>query len=228
MKIQIQHKTPKRLFYNKWPIKVECIINGSNKIARAGVKQTLDWCNGLTEDKWTYGMYRNVDKVELGIFCRKVIGTLEGKDLQIRSEHTRFNIFCKDVDLLSAIKKEFSPWIVSITAPKNKLEYEFLLNNGHKKVLCDDFPHKQYRYKVIIAQNTNSVSKEKFLAWSKRFPEKIRIANSTELWLMHQKYYLQDPFFYVADEKTLSMVCLYLGNSCRKIQEFILKSSINT
>jgi hypothetical protein len=216
-----------KLFYNKWPVKVECYLKGSSKFVRYGPEYTLDWCAGKERD-FGYGIDRDVNRAELSKFTLKVISVLEGKDVKIRSEGSHFNIFCADTNTLDTIKKEMAPWIQTITEPESDAEREFLLSSGPKKVLCKEYPHGKFKYKVYIRDRLDVDTRKKFIDWLKKYPDNTNVANNTEQWLLGKKLYIQDPFFYVIDEKMLSMVLLYLGNYCKKTHQYILKSSINT
>jgi hypothetical protein len=217
----------KKLYFNKWPFKVECHLKGSSKIVRYGVQYTLNWCDGKIRD-FGYGIDKDVDRDELSLFTRKTVKLLEGKNVQIRSEGSHFNIFCDDDDLLADIKTEFAPWIKTITEPESQAERDFLISSGPKKILCDEYPYGKFKYKVYIRDRVDTETRKRFLDWLKKYPENTNVANNTEKWLLGQKFYVQDPFFYVNDEKMLSMVLLYLGNYCKKTHQYILKSSINT
>jgi hypothetical protein len=39
---------------------------------------------------------------------------------------------------------------------------------------------------------------------------------------------MQSPFMYVEDDKTLAMIGLFLGSNIKKVEEFILRSSISS
>jgi hypothetical protein len=216
----------KRLYFNKWPIKVECYLRGSNKIARIGATQTLAWCEGRGK---VWDVEKNINLQDLKSFTEKTIAILEGKECQIRTEGNHFNIFCKDRALLESIKKEMNPWIRCITEPENDQQYEFLISQGHKKVICKEYPYGQFRYRIYLKDRVQPELKQNFLAWvNKTSTDSILISGATESWLSGERKFKQDPFFYVLDEKTLSMILLYVGNNVKKVQEFILRSNINT
>jgi hypothetical protein len=225
-------QTTKRLFYNKWPIKVECYLAGASKIARLGIKDTILWCDDLTDDVdygyWVRRQNTPVNKIDLKKFAVKVENILQGKECKVRCEGSHYHIFFSDTDLLDQIQKELYPWIQRITAPENKDQHRFLIANGHKKVLCSQYPHDKFRYKIYIRDRMDLDTRKKFLDWLLKYPEKCKVSGNTEAWLKGSKMWVQDPFFYVVDAKMLSMILLYLGDSVKKIQEHILKSDINT
>jgi hypothetical protein len=119
-------------------------------------------------------------------------------------------------------------WIHCVTVPANDQEHEFLLENGHKKIICDDIPFKKYQYKMYIKDSMLLDQREKFFNWISKYPDTIRVANTTRKWLQGDRNWIQDPFIYVSDQKMMSMLLLYLGDHTKRINEFIPRSSINT
>lgn len=224
---KMQLQTTERLFYNKWPIKVECRIHGASFLNRNGIDLTIRTCNG---EKTMFDLDRkNIDKIDLKKFAKIVKPILETGNVQVRTEGKHYNIFLSDRDLFAKIKKDLYPWITHITSPSTDEEFNFLMNNGHKKVLCAELPHKKFRYRVYLKERTSRETRGKFLKWAENYKDKsIKISKTTEVWLNGGKFYIQNPFFYVENEKMLSMMLLFLDGNHRKVQEFILKSSINT
>ena len=193
--------------------------------------QTIDWCDGKIDDDrselWSVPR-RPIDKVDLKKFAFKVAEILENKEVKIRTEGNHYNIFCADTQLLDIIQKELYPWIQQVTSPETTEQYDFLMENGHKKVICNQFPHDKFRYRVFLRESAKQDARSNFYNWLTRYQDKVKITGNTARWMQCKLMYAQDPYFYVEDDKMLSMVLLYLGNNCKKIQEFILKSSINT
>ena len=53
--MQIQKLTSSKLFYNKWPYKIECYILGASRLRWQGVETTKDFCLGeLTPTLWSW------------------------------------------------------------------------------------------------------------------------------------------------------------------------------
>lgn len=218
-----------KLFYKKWPFKVECYLKGANRIKYNGVDSVINWCNGMydsTRTNWHWGD-NNVNKIDLLKFATSVKPYLN-QELQIRVEGNHFNIFCKDQDLLENIIKDMSTWINTVHEPSGDDTYNFLLSNNGNKILCEEYPWDGYHYKVILRERMAESNKASFSNWINKYPGKIRIADSSLSWLNGKKRWMQDPFIYVKDSSTLTMVMLFLGNDCRKTHEYILRSSINT
>ena len=149
-------------------------------------------------------------------------------ELQIRTEGGHFNIFCKHSALRDHLVQELTPWIHNIQGPSSDEELAYMLAAGGKKVVCNKLPHQQYRYKLHFKTNMPADTRSKFLLWSENYKDRIFIADSTHKWLDGRKHWAQLPFMYIEDDKTLAMFSLFLGNNLRIIEEYVLRSSINS
>ena len=223
----MQYQKTNKLFYKKWPFKVECYLKGASRVKYNGCDEVIAWCEGTHSPKHVWWEAKDIDKLELRAFAYKVKNYLE-KDLQIRVENSRYNFYCKDRDLFNSLISDFSQWIKVVTEPFDDSEYQYLLDNSTNKILCDEYPWNGYRYKVVIRDTMPIDSRIQFIGWLQNYAGKIRIAGASLGFMIGSKRWMQDPFIYVKDRNTLTMVGLYLGNHCKKTHEYILKSSINT
>ena len=233
----MQELKTKKLFYNKWPYKIETYIRGASRVHYSGPTKTILWCQGVERiDHWEneysfWGARRNqgIDKTELAKFAKAVTPYLtRKKEIQIRCEGAHLNLFTADKSIVDNIKKDLYPWIRAITAPVDDNELQFLLDNGHKKVLCNQLPYNKYKYKVFFNTSFESAQRKNFYKWIERYDDRIDFPESVERWLLSNRTYMQDPFIYIEDEKMLSMALLYVGNNVKKVQEFIPRDKINT
>ena len=223
-----------KLFYNKWPFKIECYIKGGSKVKLVGPEKVRLWVN-LDEDLWSRGIgiyHRRVeliDKFDLLKFTDAVEPFMEMKDsVQIRVEGSHFNLFCKDISIKESICKTLYPWIKEVCGPDTKEELEFLLDQNHK-VVCETLPHGKFKFKVLmkdwikkpeVKQNINNYLK-------KLDPESIKISPDTIRWLEGKLNYKQDPFFYLVDDKELLFLRL-MTSDIKRVYEYVERSSINT
>lgn len=223
----MRYQKTNKLFYKKWPFKVECYLKGASRVKYNGCDQVIEWCQGVYHPKHQWWEEKDLVKPLLLEFAQTVKPYLD-KELQIRVEGARFNIFCKDIDLFNSIIRDFLKWITVVTEPEDDVTYEYLTDNANNKVLCDEYPWGGYRFKVVIRESMPTDARSNFAIWAFKYGGKIRIAGETLRYLQGGKRWMQDPFVYVKDEHTLTMVGLYLGNYCKRTHEYILKSSINT
>jgi hypothetical protein len=56
--------------------------------------------------------------------------------------------------------------------------------------------------------------------------EKIHISKSSDRWLESKYKYVQEPFFYVRDQETYSMISLYISEKIKKVEQYILKDKV--
>jgi hypothetical protein len=207
--LQIQSPKFSKLFYNKWPYKVECVQLGASFI-RHGVSPAS--ANAMRHNK------------ELSAFITAAIPFLNNKSVQIRTENRHFNLFCKDVEILEEITTRLRDWIVRIVGPATQAEYDFVMNNSHKKILCKhELPKGKYKYRIYINTKLPRESRKPFLNSCKRLGMQVEFSKNTTRWLEGETYYMHDPFMYVYDEKVLTMVGLYLSGHVKKVEEFVVQ-----
>jgi hypothetical protein len=51
---KIKQLKSNKLYYGKWPFKLECRIKGANKITNLGLEKARDWCLGNFDLKYNY------------------------------------------------------------------------------------------------------------------------------------------------------------------------------
>jgi len=215
----------RKLFYGKWPYKIECYLKGSSNIARLGLLRTTSWLSGSGTDNW---IWKGADKADIEKFVKKVAPFMNTEDTRIRVEGAHFNIFIKDKTYADNVIKELTPWIQRITEPGSDEEYEFLVNNTAKKIICNELPKGKFRYRIYIRERMKIDSRQKFYEWTNRYTDKFDISKTTVKWLTGVRGYTQDPFLYLEKHSDLSMVSLYLGENIKRIEEFIPRTNINT
>jgi hypothetical protein len=215
-----------KLFFNKWPYKVECIQAGASRVVHSGVGLCRQWCETGKGIRFNPYDTRILDAKKFLSFIDAVEPFLDRKeDIQIRVENSHFNLFCRDVGVLEEIDDALDQWIRKISGPTTQEELEFLLSNGHKKILCDTYPKDMYKYRVFFKSKFSPDKRSAFLTWADKYGHSIVISETSRRWLMSQRHYAQDPFMYVIDDKMLSMVGLYLSGYVKKTEEFILREN---
>lgn len=215
----------KKLYYGKWPYKIECRLPHASHVIRLGIPETIRWASNSRDYYWLDK--KQADKKDMLNFA-VTIEKFASQDIQIRSEGNHFNIFCKDKDLLDSMVLNLKKWVFRVVAPANDKEKDFLLDNSRRTVICNQLPFDKFQFKMFIKESMSIDQREKFLNWIEKYPEKIKISGTSYYWLKGSRMWMQDPFIHVLDEKMMSMILLYLGNHSKRINEFIPRSSINT
>jgi hypothetical protein len=211
-----------KLYYGKWPFKIECVLTRSSLIIRLGPKGTRHWA---THDTNTW-VKSSKDEKECVLEFLDVVEPYLDKEIQVRTEGNHFNIFCKDRELKDAIVKDVKKWLRAVEGPDSDEELEFMLASGRKKVVCSNLPYGKYRYKINFRTNMPIDARPKFLEWIKKYGDSVSVAEATTRWLSGRNPYIQAPFMYVHDEKTLAMCGLFLGDNVRIVEEFILRENL--
>jgi hypothetical protein len=207
---------------------VECTIFGAYLVGRYKLSTVKAWCNGapgLLGIGNSYGA-KNINKADLLVFVNAAEQYVKNDKVQIRTEGSRFNLFCKDKDALEEIEQQLGHWIRKISGPTSDEELEYLLSNGHKKRLCDFIPKKKYRYKLFFKNKFPQEKRMQFAQWCENYKDKVEISRNSKLWLESRKPYVQDPFMYVQDEKMLSMIGMFASGYVRKVEEFIERNTV--
>ena len=228
--IKIKRLKTNKLFFNKWPYKVACTVSGASKVVRLGVDRAEKWCKGEWTPPFNSSRMNVTDKSDLLKFIRSIKSLLPFEDnIKIRAEGAHFNMFFKDPELLKKIEKKFAPWIESISEPSSEEECNFLMSNDSRKVLCDEIPKSKYVFKVYLKEAIKSDTREQFLQWSKKYGDDvISISPETTRWLSGEKSWKQDPFFYVNNASMMTMVRIFLGDSVRRVYEYVPRNKLET
>ena len=230
----MQVKTTSKLFYKKYPYKVDCRVQGASYITRLGISQTVAMCNRDEEivEHRGWRWHTPIDKVRLASFIKcvkKYINKKDELDIKIRSEGDGFCLFCNDADLYEELKIKLNPYIRCVTIPASKEVLTYMLDNGPRKIIVKKIPYDLYKYRISLDTNTPSAVKRNFQEWIKKYDSKtFKISGTTKDWLLeNRRYWIQSPFFYVQDSSALTMTSLYLGSSIKRIEEFVTVDSIN-
>lgn len=217
-----------KLFYNKYPYKVEC------NVPHAG-------CLGYDRHGFTYSMlgkFKNGSKIKPAMYpgqSIKAIGNtqfrrfaweieryvLQQRDLgiKIRTENSTFSLFCADEKIVDDLVKRIPDFIDAVYKPKDKESLDFLLSNN-RKILVNTLPYEKYQYRITLRENMPNLDREKFWKWIYG-KEQYRISKSTIKFLSGLTWYVQNPFFYCKTQGDTSMAALFLGTNIKHIQEYI-------
>lgn len=220
----IKKLTTNKLFFGKWPFKVETCLKGTSLIKRLGLEDTRKWCDGDAHQQFNqYSFYKTIHRIEL----REYIDLLEpfiGPNLQMRSEYHNLNFYTDDRKIYEGLQRELAPWVRGISEPEGD-DLEFLQNNSSRIVLCNELPYGKFKHKVYLKTSMPQPQRENFVKWLGNYNGDVRASLGSVGWMLGQKPYFQGPFVYIADSQTLAMVGLYLGNYAKKTQEFVVRNT---
>jgi hypothetical protein len=212
-----------RLFYGKYPYKIETKIKGASLVQRWDTAQLRKYCTGEFKPLM-YGSWSSADKSILGkyIDAAKDIFDLEFKT---RAENNTLSFFIADADVYENVKKSLADWIVAVTEPANEKDLESF-KDKKSTVLCDQLPHGLYKHKIYLRERMPLHTRQKFASWIKNYGETIRSPRNTTYWLSGEKRYIQGPFIYVANSQQFTLVGMFLGEYIQKTEEFVLRNTV--
>jgi hypothetical protein len=218
----LQKLKTNKLFYGKWPYKLTVVQQGCWTVRYAGIPLARTW-NG---PGWATAFDLHSDRVKFIRFL-DALEPFVTQDIQMRVERNTLNLYCKNKELLEQMSINLAEWAKELHEPASQDELEFIMNQSSKKLLCSQLPHTKYQYKVYFKQTTSPDVKIKFASWISNYKDSIKTTKSAQNWLLN-KSWMYNPFVYVDSKSTLSMVILFLGNNVQKIEEYIVRDSINT
>ena len=217
----------RKLFYEKYPYKVCCFVKGSYLINRYNSAEIKDFFEDTENKRPGFAWWINdIDKKKLSAFYKDITPFLN-INLKFRSSGGCFDIYTDDNKIVDALSIALDMWITEIHQPATEQELE-VLTNQNKKIVCNKLPYNKFQYKVYLRYRTNIEIRQRFKIWINNYPEKIQVPDAVSKWFDLDSKWSWDPIIYVADRNTLAMVGLFLGNDVRKVEEFILRSNINT
>lgn len=132
----------------------------------------------------------------------------QSNDFKIRVERPYLNIYSNDYTVIEKLSLVNPAQVKCIFKPADE---SILVQNTIISKRLD------YAYKLSLGQT--SQSHESFVNWCKDNP-KVRVSKSTVTNLLRQRHY-QPGYVYIKDDKTLTMVKMFLGGCIRKIERVI-------
>jgi hypothetical protein len=197
-------------------------------IKRLGIAKTIGECLHKKQSGHSsiYSSYRDFDADRLLAFMQDVDAFLD-KDIHVRTEGSIFSIYCNDLTLFNSMCKKLDHWISEVFEPANDTEYQFMLDNGRKKVICNHLPFQRYHYRIYIKEKISLDTREKLWNWMSKYDGKFRTPVRVANWLMGYKQWATSPTVYAEDGPALSMLLLFLGDRVSNVEEFIPRSMIN-
>ena len=220
----IKKSTTNKLFFGKWPFKVETSLKGTSLIKRLGTLDTIQWCDGVAHQHLNqYSHYKTVHREELKDYVIRMIPFI-GDHLQLRSEYHNLSCYTDNRDIYEGLQQELAPWVHGISEPEGD-DLEFLQSNSSRIVLCNELPYGKFKHKVYLKTSMPQPQRENFVKWLSNYSGDVRASLGSVGWMLGHKPYFQGPFVYVADSQTLAMIGLFLGNYALKTQEFVVRNN---
>lgn len=215
------HKTNK-LFYKKYPYKIELSCKGAEFVKRFGHADTVDMCEGKITS-YTFRNFTNLQKQKLIEFSTVVTPVLAAGH-KVRVEMNSMSFYLLDGATCDLLIKELESYIRSITIPDSNEDLEKLYSKNHI-VICNRLPHNNYEYKLMLKEFLSEKAKESLVNWIINAGDDVSVPGKTNNWLRGGRTWVYDPFIYVKSSKHLTMLSLILGDSIKRIYEYVLRDT---
>lgn len=143
----------------------------------------------------------------------EVINLLENFDEEFntRIEGKILSFYSNNEQLIDNISNVTGIKVREVYKPLDKKIADFLMEN-HRVVIRTNYTHK---YKVHISGLKKEA--DNFVIWAQKL-SKVKLTSNDYRW---------ESYFYVQDEKTLSMCRLFLGNKVKKVEKLYTVSEIS-
>jgi hypothetical protein len=211
--MQYYKKTTKKLFFGKFvnKVAVQTSLAGyfrGNKLDK--IKLDINIVSRRITDKlqsvqiggsWSK-KYAKIEDVQIAL---EIVGILESlTDYTLRVEGCTLSIYSND-DVIKKVTNIKNIHIEETSQAADDKIKEFLLTTP-KAIIRKEYTHK---YKVTV--NALWDSADSFTTWADKLPKIKTTGNS----------YKFGGYFYVADEKTLSLCHIFLSDKVRKVEKLV-------
>jgi hypothetical protein len=156
-----------------------------------------------------YTKHINRDDLNVAIDLTSILE--DADSYMVRVEGSTLGIFINDQSLVDRICNVSGINLLETAIPKDQKTKDFLIANP-RAVVRGEYTHK---YKVYTKGMWNEAVE--FKDWAKKMP-KVKLIDSNS--------YKYEAFFYVQDDRALTMCRLYLNDKIRKVEEIFTESEI--
>lgn len=218
-----------KLFYGKYAYKVVirndltsifASYNNKNHAKNILSKMEDDLARGrdLTIKKWRGEVKVSVIEFER---AKSICNALQAySDHRVRAESSySLTIYTNEVKLVDCLVKNVGHGVREVYRPREGVE-EFLNTNIETAIVKTEMP---YEFRVYF--NGSRVDPG-FANWLKSNTDKSRVGTVT-LRNIEEGYYTSGNYFYVKNEKVLTMVRMFLGHNIRKVERLVYIGDID-
>lgn len=206
------HNTTK-LFYGKWTRKVVVIAE------RAG------WVNVFKQPEYRVGSlakYYSVPEFAQVKEVAEFAETFSKSTIQLRGENSRVSIFFNDPQIKDQIVAKFTDRVKEIHEPLSEDVLNVLTTPGRKRVVKKALFKRKFQFKVELKPGASVNEREMVIKWQQTNTKNTSAGDALRLWGNKLNWYSSPAYFYIDNEKTLSMFLLILGNAVKYIEEAVV------
>ena len=214
------HKTSK-LFYGKYPFRIEVRINGGDVLARN--RHNLDKALKNITNTWRYKDFSQNSINELRRYSNKYSELDQTKFKQrVEGQYTKF--YTENRTDHEVICRTMQDWVTDCYEPENDDDLDKLFTKKNV-VLRKRYPHGGLQFRIILKNRIPQSRKTSFLNWLENYADDIHMTELTRRYLRESSRYSEGYSIYVRNEKLLMIIGLFLGSDIKKIEEFVLRGT---
>ncbi len=234
--LPLKRLNTKKLFYKRWLYKIVVKCDGLGYLRRHGLPAVTNLQPRPSQTNSSHAYYWRYDSetkafgnktnlIEFGVFLEEALSKYPN---QIRVEGDHCGVFTNSLDLVELIEKKYKKYVIEIHSPVDDKIAGFLGNNKNK-VVCNELPYENYRFKVYFKNGVtlSDTFKGGFLKWAEKFEDgRIHLPQGTRRVLEGDHPYCYGQYFYAKDSKIASMALMFMGDYLNKTEEYVLKTEI--
>jgi hypothetical protein len=218
-------KTTNKLFYKKWLYKITASFESVNYAKRCSYITLRELANSSR-------IYSRLDPSRVNELIQlkmKLENWKDTFDFYSRAEGNSISFFTNDYKFIVEIKSYFKKSITEIVEPES-VDTAKLLTDNVNIVICEKLPKNNQRYKVYLngKHSINADLAMNFYNWAVKYDQKIDIPYGLKNSLVSNRNFKPyGYYFYISDDKILSMALMFLGKHVQTTEKFLLKSELN-
>jgi hypothetical protein len=222
----MKYQKTKKLYYGKYPYKVEALVKNIYLIRVLGLASTKKYCDptSVMEIHKRYDISVHA-RAKLLKFINDSGDILNDKSIKVRCEGSYIMFYSADNDTHQKIITAISSWITEITEPTGNEELIKLFEKKHIK-LCNKLPGGKFQYRVYLNQLMPVDDRLKMYNWLINYEDSIDIPYYTKEWFQGIKRWRTYITFDIENDKSLAFIQLYLGKNLLKTEHYIVRSTL--
>jgi histidyl-tRNA synthetase len=201
----VQVKDATKLFLNKYKHKLVLVTPFAHVLRN----KDIDTAKSKVEDSYYYSRI-NSSVAQLKYFY-KVCNVLKKykEEYNVRIENPRVSIYTDNTNLINQLVK----------IDENNVKFVVVPNNENPELTQGSVLVKRLNYDFKVHVAATRTNHNNFVEWSKNNP-KIRMTRRCSVDLSRDRSW-GGSYFYVKDEKTLTMVKMFLGSDISRVESVI-------
>ena len=213
----------KKLYYGKYPYKIELRVPGSYMIRDRNAEEIKN--QTPSKNYYRFKKFSEQNHKNLVKFIDTAGDLLTNKKIKSRCESDTISFYSEEYSIHEAIHKKLSEWVIVVTEPENNASLKKLTEKKHI-VLCRSIPYGKFQYRVHLNPYMPREDRVKFHKWLDNYKKYIGISTNCKEWLEGNYSWMNSPVINIQDNKHLAFIQLYLGKNLKKTEHYIVRSTL--